>query len=48
MGQPADLAKYDALGIRYVVLASPDRLPEPPVFENARFAVYRTGQELRP
>jgi hypothetical protein len=48
MGRPADLAQCDALGIQYVVLASPDRLPEPPVFENARFAVYRTGQELRP
>jgi hypothetical protein len=48
MGRPADLAKCDALGIQYVVLASPDRLPEPPVFENAQFAVYRTGQELRP
>ena len=44
MGQPVDLAKYDALGIRYVVLCSPDRLPQPPVFQNGRYSVYRAGK----
>lgn len=45
MGLPVDLAKYDVLGIRYVVLHSPDRLSEPPIYENGRFVVYRTGKE---
>ncbi|MGP8244830.1 MAG: DUF6798 domain-containing protein [Bryobacteraceae bacterium] len=42
MGRPADLTKYDALGIGYVVLDSPARLPQPPVFENRRYSVYKT------
>jgi hypothetical protein len=41
--QPADLARYRNLGIRYAVLKASDRLPQPPVFENARYAVYATA-----
>ncbi|MGA2116221.1 MAG: DUF6798 domain-containing protein [Bryobacteraceae bacterium] len=48
MGRPADLAQCNSLGIQYVVLASPDRLPGAPVFENTRFTVYRTRPEPRP
>jgi hypothetical protein len=43
MGVSVDLAEYSAMGIGYVVLHAPDRLPEPPVFENAGYRVYRTG-----
>jgi len=38
----ADLPRYQALGIRYVVLAHPDPTAGPPLFRNARFVVYRT------
>jgi hypothetical protein len=34
------LPKYAALGIQYVVLQPRNRLPQPPVFENAKYAVY--------
>jgi hypothetical protein len=44
MGLPVNLAKYGALGIRYVVLHAPDRLPQPPVFENGQYAVYRVAE----
>jgi hypothetical protein len=37
---PADLPRYEALGIGYVVLQSPNRLPRPAVFENARYVAY--------
>jgi hypothetical protein len=43
MALPVDLAEYNAVGIGYVVLHTPDRLPEPPVFENAGYSVYSTG-----
>jgi hypothetical protein len=38
--RPTDLPKYGALGITYVVLRPPDRLPRPAVFENAKYVVY--------
>jgi hypothetical protein len=41
MDRPVDLAKYDGLGIRYVVVRSPNRLSQSPVFENAQYRVYR-------
>jgi hypothetical protein len=31
---------YEALGIRYVVLAPKDHLPQTPVFHNTEYAVY--------
>jgi hypothetical protein len=37
---PADLPKYEALGIGYVVLQAKNRPPQPAVFENARYAAY--------
>ena len=36
----ADLPRYEALGIGYVVLQCPNRLPRPAVFENARYVAY--------
>ena len=36
---PADLPKYEALGIGYMVLQSPNRLPQPALFDNAKYAV---------
>jgi hypothetical protein len=36
----ADLPKYEALGIRYVVLPPQDGLPQSPIFQNAGFVVY--------
>ncbi len=38
--QPADLPKYEGLGIGYVVLQSPNRLPRAAAFENSKYAVY--------
>jgi hypothetical protein len=38
--RPAMLPKYAALGIQYVVLQPRNRLRQPPVFENAKYAVY--------
>jgi hypothetical protein len=39
---PNDIASYRSLGIDYVVLLAKDRLPGMiPVFENARFVVYK-------
>ncbi|MDE3167870.1 MAG: hypothetical protein KGN36_18865, partial [Acidobacteriota bacterium] len=37
---PADLPRYEGLGIRYVVLKREHRLADPAVWENARYAVY--------
>ena len=37
---PADMPKYEALGIGYVVLQVRNRLPQPAVFENVKYAVY--------
>ncbi len=37
---PADVSKYRAAGIDYIVLAPQDRLPAPPLFANARYLVY--------
>jgi hypothetical protein len=39
--QAADLPRYGGLGIGYAVLDARHKLPEPPVFENARYVVYR-------
>jgi hypothetical protein len=39
--QPADLAKYDGLGIEYLVVQGRNRLPRPAVFENSRYIAYR-------
>ncbi|MGA2268540.1 MAG: DUF6798 domain-containing protein [Bryobacteraceae bacterium] len=38
--QPADLPKYEALGISYVVLQPKNRLPQAAVFENAKYVAY--------
>jgi len=38
--RPAMLPKYTALGVQYVVLQPKNRLPRPPAFENANYAVY--------
>jgi hypothetical protein len=38
--KPADMAKYEALGIAYVVLQGKTRPPQPPLFENAKYAAY--------
>jgi hypothetical protein len=40
--KPEDLARYDALGIQYIVLQPKNRLPQAPVFENSHYLVYRT------
>jgi hypothetical protein len=40
--RPADFAKYDALGIRYIVLKPQHRLARPAAFENASYVVYPT------
>jgi len=37
---PADMAKYEGLGIGYVVLQERNRLPQPAAFENAKYAAY--------
>jgi hypothetical protein len=37
---PADMSKYEGLGIGYVVLQAKNRLPRPAVFENATYAAY--------
>ena len=38
--KPADLPKYEGLGIGYVVLQSPNRLPRAAAFENSKYAAY--------
>jgi hypothetical protein len=38
--RPADMAKYEGLGIGYVVLQVKNRPPQTPVFENAKYAAY--------
>ena len=37
-----ELAKYDALGIEYIVLKPEHRLARPAGIENARYVVYPT------
>jgi len=37
---PADVPKYEAAGIDYIVLAPQDRLAEPPLFANFQYLVY--------
>ena len=37
---PADMPKYEGLGIGYVVLQAKTTCPQPPVFENAKYAAY--------
>ena len=39
--KPADLAKYPALGIQYVVLQTKNRITRTPVFENSEYVAYR-------
>jgi hypothetical protein len=41
--RPIDLARYEALGVRYVVLRREHRLAVPAVYENDRYVVYRLG-----
>jgi hypothetical protein len=38
--RPADMAKYQGLGIGYVVLQEKNRLPQAAVFENAKYVAY--------
>jgi len=40
----ADLPKYEALGIRYIVLPPQDRLPRAPIFQNAGYVVYELSR----
>ena len=40
---PAALAKYDGLGIQYVVVQPKNRLARQAEFENGSYVVYRTG-----
>jgi hypothetical protein len=37
---PAEMAKYEGLGIAYVVLQAKNRLPRTAVFENAKYVAY--------
>ena len=37
---PANLAKYEALGINYIVLQGKNRLPQAEVFENGKYAAF--------
>jgi hypothetical protein len=39
--QAADMAKYETLGIQYVVVQARNRVPRAPAFENAAYCVYR-------
>jgi len=41
---PADVAKYGAAGIDYIVLQPQHRLPEPPLFANAGYLVYKVSR----
>ena len=42
---PADLPRYQALGVRYVVLRAEHRVPAAPaVFQNSRFVIYDLGR----
>jgi hypothetical protein len=41
--QASDLPRYGGLGIGYAVVNVSHRLPQPPVFENGRYAVYSTA-----
>jgi len=38
---PTDMPKYRAAGIDYIVLQPQQRLPDPPLFANARYLVYK-------
>jgi hypothetical protein len=45
---PADIARYDALGIQYVVLQPQNRLLDrAPVFQNSKYLAYRCGDGSR-
>jgi len=46
--QPEALAKYEALGIQYVVIQGAHRLPRAPAYQNAQYAVYRAAPEAQP
>jgi hypothetical protein len=41
---PAALAKYDALGIQYIIVQPKDRLPRPAEFENGSWLAYRIAR----
>ena len=41
---PAAIAKYDGLGIQYIVVQPKSRLPRQAEFENAAYVVYRTAR----
>ena len=45
--EPSDLPRYRGLGISYAVLNAAHRLPQPPIFENDRYAVYPTPAAAR-
>lgn len=44
--QPSDLPRYNGLGIAYVVLNAAHKPPLPPVYANARYAVYSTASAV--
>ena len=41
---PVAMAKYEGLGIQYVVVQPKNRLSRQAEFENAAYVVYRTGR----
>jgi hypothetical protein len=42
--RPIDLARYEALGVRYVVLRKEHRVPGLVVYENGRYVVYAVAR----
>jgi hypothetical protein len=44
--QPADLAKYDGLGIQYLVVQERNRLPRPAAFENSKYIAYQLRNSI--
>jgi len=45
MSGPIDPARYDALGIAYIVVKPEHRLDSPPAFQNKYFVAYRTTRQ---
>ena len=45
--RPQDLPRLEALGVTHVVLRPANRLPGPPLFENARYVVYTPSPALQ-
>jgi hypothetical protein len=39
--QPADLAKYESMGIQYVVVQERNRLQRPAIFSNSKYIAYQ-------